>query len=395
MLHLKKKGIEQFIDVLLNQNSNSDFIYTIAEAHAIDLIAKTVAKCEIQVFSKDSKTKKVQKAKDEIYWALNIQPNYYENGTSFIYKLMVKLLTNKKALILIHNDIRGDPILYVADDFIPSNSILYGKIFSNVTISDEDGNTINMSKQYNSTNSIYYSIANDNFKKASENFKNNMSKIFNIARKSFASKNVTKWRLKNPGGQPKIVDSETGEEISYEKYKEKLTGGLMSEEEAIILLSEIFDLINLNKDIGDKNTDDIDKTAKQITDTVARDWNIPLDVFYGNKTEKSTGTNDFITFGVDIYFKLLEDGFNIGFVGKKDYMSGEYIKFNKTNIIHRDVLDSTTGIDKLISNTFSRDEVNELLELPKIDEAWAKKHYITKNYGNVEGGVEDESKEAK
>ena len=385
----KKEDADNVFDILLNKSNKTDYIYTIAEAHAIDLIAKTIAKCELQVFSKNSKSKKIEKTKDEIYWALNIQPNYYENGTSFIYKLVVKLLTNKKALVLIHKDMRGNPILYIADDFVVSDSLLYGKVFSNVTISDDEGNSLDMIKRYDSSNSIYFSIMNDNLKSASDNFKTNMSKLLDTAIKSYKRSNTAKWRLKNPGGQPKIRDAETGEEIDYSKYKEKLTNGLISEDEAIILLSQIFDLENLNKDIGSKDLNDIDKGIKQITDTAARNWNIPLDIFYGSKTEKSTGTDDFITFAVDMYFKLLEDGFNIGLVGQRDYLQGEYIKFNKHNITHRDILDSTTGMDKLMSNGFSRNEINELLELPKIDETWADKHYVTKNYSNVEGGVED------
>ena len=116
--------------------------------------------------------------------------------------------------------------------------------------------------------------------------------------------------------------------------------------------------------------------------------NIPLDIFYGNKTEKSTGNSDFITFGVDYIFKLIEDGCNIGLVGKESFLSGEYVKFNKANITHRDVLDSGTGIDKLTANGFSRNEINKYLDEPEIDEEWANEHYITKNYGNVKGGVD-------
>ena len=110
-------------------------------------------------------------------------------------------------------------------------------------------------------------------------------------------------------------------------------------------------------------------------------------IFYVSKTEKSTGTNDFITLAVEPYFKTLEDGFNTSLVGKHDFLQGEYIEFNKSNIIHRDILESATGIDKLIAVGFSRNEINKLLGLPEIDEDWANEHYITKNYQNAKGGA--------
>lgn len=371
------------IDVLFGKDDLTNYIYTLAEAHAIDLIAKTISKCEVQTF--ELKNGKIEENKGDLYWTLNLQPNYNENGTRFLYKLITKLLTDKTALIIINKKAKAN-LLYIADEYNSSNDILYGKTFSNISISDDEGNSLNLEKTYNQSNSIYYSLKNEVLATASESFKSNTSKILKSAQKSFIRANTGKWRLKNPGGQPTIIDAETKQEVSYSQYKEKMTEGLFSEDEAIVLLSEMFDLINLNKD-NNKDLSDFDKAINTIGNTVAQKWNIPLDVFFGNKTEKSTGNNDFITFAVDPYFELIEDGFNVSLVGKESISKGEYVQFNRTNINHRDVMDSATGIDKLTANRFSRNEINKLLKLPKIDEAWADEHALTKNYESVEGGA--------
>lgn len=373
------------IDVLFGNNNTTNYLYTLAEAHAIDLIAKTIAKCEIQTF--EMKDKKIQKNKGDLYWTLNLQPNYNENGTKFIYKLATKLLTEGTALVIVNKKAKMN-LLYVADSYIPSKDILYGKTFTDVTISDDEGNSIPLNKTYNQNNSIYYTLKNENLETASESFKDNTGKLLKALQKNFISANTPKWRLKNPGGQPTIMDAETKKEMSYTEYKTKMTEGLFSEEEAIVLLSEMFDLINLNKD-SKSSLSDFEISTSKIGNAVAQKWNIPLDIFYGSKTEKSTGNNDFITFAVDPYFKLLEDGFNVSLVGKESFIKGEYISFNKFNITHKDIIDSANGIDKLMGDGFSRNEINELLGLPKINESWADEHYITKNYGNVEGGAEE------
>lgn len=377
------------VDILTSNNDIKNYIYTLAEAHAIDLIAKTIAKCEIQTF--ENIKGKVQKNKGELYWTLNIQPNPNEKGTSFIYKLITKLLTDQKALILINKKLKTN-YLYVADTFDTDNNILYGKTFNNITITDDEGNSLAIRKTYNSENSTYFSIKNDDLVKASTDFSNNTNKILKAIQKSFIRNNTSKWRLKNPGNQPTLIDPETKKPISYEEYKDKITEGLLSEEEAIVLLSEQFGLEELNAQnkANNKNSNDYESIFKKIGDQVAQKWNIPLDIFYGSKTEKSTGTNDFITFAVEPYFELLEDGFNLSLVGKESYLKGEYVEFNKHNITHRDILDSATGIDKLTSSRFSRNEINELLGLPLIDEDWANEHYITKNYANVKGGAEED-----
>lgn len=387
MIKRMKNG-EYILDILLGKNKKTDYIYTLAEAHAIDLIAKTIAKCELQVFTQNREDKKIKETKDDTYWRLNLQPNYNENGTMFMYKLATKLLTEKSALVIINRDFNNSKLLYIADDFNPSTSILYGKIFSDVIISDNNGNSLSLKQKYSSENSIYYSLKNSNLTVAKDSFKSNSAKLLNTIIKSFLKANTPKWRLKFPGGQPTLMDLETKKPIDYSEYKKKITEGLLSEEEAIVLLSEAFELINLNKD-SKQTLSDYKDEVENIGNTVARNWNIPLNIFYGNKTEKSTGNEDFITFAVDPYFELLEDGFNIGLVGKKDYLKGEYIKFNRTNLNHRDVIDSANGIDKLTADGFSRNEINRLLRLPKIDESWADEHNLTKNYANVKGGAKE------
>lgn len=373
-------------DVIFGKGNTENYIYTLAEAHAIDLIARTIAKCEIQTF--EMKDKKIQENRGDLYWTLNIQPNYIETGTKFIYKLVTKLLAEETVLVLINKTPKTN-LLYVADSYNCSNKILTGKTFYNITIEDDEGNSININKTYTAENTIYYSLKNSNLKTASESFKKNTAKLLKASQKSFVNANTSKWRLKIPGQQPKMIDVETKKPVSYEDYKEKITEGLTSDEEAIVMLSELFDLENLNQN-NSKNLTDYENVFKKIGDTVAQDWNIPLDVFYGSKTEKSTGTDDFVTMALDVYFELLEDGFNSSLVGKQDFLKGEYVKFNRLNINHRDLIDKASGWDKLISNGFSFNQLSKFLGLPTIDEDWANEHYITKNYANVKGGAEDE-----
>lgn len=377
------------IDIILDSGKAEDYIYTMAKAKAINLIAKTIAKTELLVYGKkDEKSNKIQNLKNDIYYMLNIQPNYNENGTEFLYKMALKILIDKESLILINNS-RKRKFLYVADSFEASEDIMQGKTFNNIKLSDKCGNSLDIKKTYNQENSIYICLENNNVSLAEKNFRDKMADLFKIVQTKYKSANIPKWRLKKPGGQPTLLDAETGKEISYKDYANKITEGLFSDEEAVVLLSEAFDLMNLNKD-NKESLADYKDIIKNMGDSAAGFYNIPLDLFYGTKTEKSTANDDFISFSVDIYYQTIEDSLNAGLVGEKSYIEGERVQFNRYAIFHKDILDSATGIDKLISNTFSRNEVNEFLGLPYIDEEWANEHNLTKNYANVKGGVKDE-----
>lgn len=373
------------LEVLFGKNNLENYIYTMAEAHAIDLIASIIAKTEIQTF--EMKKNKIEENRGDLYWTLNIQPNFNENGTSFLYKLVCKLLVDGSALVLINGS--NNEYLYIADEFNISDRVLKEKVFTDITISDAEGNSINTTKKYTTDNTIYFSLKNNLLKQASESFKTNSGKILKTAQSSFIKTNTGKWKLKKPGGQPTLIDAETNKPIELKEYTEKITKGLFEEDDAVVLLSEMFDLINLNLN-NQKNITDFESIFLRTSKTVAQKWKIPLDVFFGDFTDKSNGLNNFITFGVDLYYELIEDGFNISLVGKQSYLKGEYVKFNRSTIAHKDVLDCGTSIDKLTANKFSRNEINKFLRLPYIDEDWANEHALTKNYENVKGGANSE-----
>ena len=271
-----------------------------------------------------------------------------------------------------------------------NNQIMYSKTFYDVVLSDNEGNTQRLIKKYNNENSMYFSIINNELYNNSILYKNETQKILNATTKKFIKSNLPKWRLKTPGGQPKIMDFKTGEEISYDDYKSKITEGLLADDEAIVMLSEKFDLNNLNENVK-QTSSDITEVFKNISDEVANKWQIPLDIFYGKQTEKSNAINDFMTLGLRYYFELLEDGFNDVLVGIDDFLKGEYIKFNTLTINHKDILDSANGIDKLTGDGFSRNEINDFIGLPHIDEDWADEHNLTKNYGDYSKKKEGEN----
>ena len=392
LLFQNNKGeLIDWIDVIKNSENAQSYIYTMAKAKAINLIAKTIAKTELLVYGKkDSKSKKIENLKNNIYYLLNIQPNANENGTEFLYKLALKLLIDEEVLVLI-NDSKKRKYLYIADTFKCSDEIMKGKSFYNISLSDNSGNSMNLRKSYDHDNSIYVSIKNSSMNSEETTYRTKMSELIKIIETKYKTANIPKWRLKKPGSQPTMIDIETGKPIKYDEYIKKITDGLFSDEAAVIMLAETFDLMLLNKD-NKESLADYKDIIKSCGDSAANFYNIPLDLYYGTKTEKSVANNDFISFCVDVYYSAIEDSLNSGLVGEQSYIDGERIQFNKYAIFHKDILDSATGIDKLISNTFSRNEVNEFIGLPQIDEDWANEHNLTKNYANVKGGEDGDGK---
>lgn len=388
----RTKTVEEMIDVIKKEFGDENYIEAICTAHAIDLISRTIAATELQVYRYDDKNKKTAEKKDNVYYRLNIKPNVNENGTNLKNKLVKELLTKGKALIVFDKkrNLKVD-YMFLAKTYDCSNNVIDGKIFKNVYIEDEEGNSHTFKRDFKIEKGecLYFTYKNDKVKNAIEKFNKTSGKLLNIIDKAYKTANVNKWRLKNPGGQPTMIDAETGQQISYEEYKKKITEGLFSDEESILLLSEIFDLYLLNND-KTKDLSDHEKEVKEVGDKTAMLFDIPLDVFYGTKTEKSNGNNDFITFSCNPIMKSIEDTYNGGLIDEEDFIKGEQIRFNRFCMQHLDITSLGTSLDKLTSIGFSFNQLCRILNLPEVDEDWANEHHVTKNYADVKGGVKED-----
>ena len=315
--------------------------------------------------------------KDEVYYRLNIQPNPNENGTNFRKKLVTKLLLEGKALSVFQKKY-GEKVdfQYLAKSYETNSKILEAKEFKNVVLEDDEKNSFEFIRSFKLKDGecIYFTLFNNDILSATQKYKEKISELIDVAEKSYKSSNINKWRLKKPGGQPKIIDAETGKEIDYTEYKKKITDGLLSDEESIVLLSEAFELTLLNEK-KTKDTSDLLKLFDECGNKVAMIFNIAL---------------DFITFSCNPIMKCIEDAYNGALILEKDFLKGEHFQFNRFMMQHIDITTLGTSLDKLTSIGFSFNQICVLLGLHEIDEDWANEHHITKNYADVKGGVEED-----
>lgn len=380
-----KEQVELFLDTILGIKSEQLKIKQLAIEHAIDLIARTISKCEIKYYKYDSKTNKVIEDKNnDTYYKLNIKPNENEVATSFFYMVICSLLREDKSLLVTKGKNKD---LFFSRDFVSTEFVTKANTYSNIKVEDTLGNTELLTGTFNEKDVINFRLGNSKIKETIDNYFDEYKKFINASSLNFRLSNIPKFRLKFPGGQPSMRDPVTKEEITYEDYKKKITEGLFSNEEALILLSEQFGLEKLN---GDKiqNSEDYRNLLKKWSDDVAMEFNIPLDVFYGSKTDKSTGTNDFITFAIDPVIEIIEDNLNAKLISKENYIKGEKFVINKLNIKHFDIFDVAGPIDKLSANGFSHNDNRGFLGLPTVPEKWADEHRFTKNYADSKGGDE-------
>ena len=188
------------MDIIQNEIGTANYQQALCYAHAVDMIARTIAQSELQIKIIDKEAKKPIITKNEIYYRLNIKPNLIDTGTNFKYKLVSKLLLDGKALVITAKKEKdGIESFFLADSYEASKEIMKIKTFSNVQISDDESNTLSMNAKYVlGNNAMYFVFNNAEINKASQTFKNEISKMQDIADKVYKMSKVPKWRLKTP-----------------------------------------------------------------------------------------------------------------------------------------------------------------------------------------------------
>jgi len=71
--------------------------------------------------------------------------------------------------------------------------------------------------------------------------------------------------------------------------------------------------------------------------------------------------------------------------GLEGLRRGNFVQFDTGRIKHIDLLDVASSVDKLISSGVECvNDIRALLGQPLINEPWAWKHFMTKNYADIE-----------
>ena len=153
-----------------------------------------------------------------------------------------------------------------------------------------------------------------------------------------------------------------------------------------------------------QTTDNVKKSTSEITDIkslvddamsrVAQAYKVPPALVKGEVAGLKDAFDIMLTICIDPLANMASEEMTSKLFKVKDVIDGSYIGADTTCIKHIDIFDIANNIDKLISCGFaSIDEAREKAGMTAIKEDWSKKHWITKNYQDVEdlkGGENNE-----
>jgi HK97 family phage portal protein len=338
----------------------------------VSFIGRTISQSEFRV--KNGKTF----VKDELYYRLNVRPNKNMTASTFWETFVYKLAYDNECLIIQADD--GD--LLIADDFEHNEYAVLEDTFTKVTVKGYE-----FKRSYKQNEVIHLRYKNENLSPLIDGLFADYGDLFARILESQKRKNQIRGTVdmdliaaKTPGAQQKL------QEFIDNMYK-----AIGTKSVAIIPQQKGFEYKEhfSGSSSGLQSVDEIDKVTNGFLSQVAMSFGIPKSLLYGEMADVEKQTKNYMLFTISPLLKKIKDEANVKFFEMEEYLSGERIEIK--SISYNSLFDLATSIDKLISSgAFTGNEMRQEANYEASEDPNLDKHYITKNYQEMnstgEGG---------
>ncbi|MCD8208675.1 MAG: phage portal protein, partial [Bacteroidales bacterium] len=273
--------------------------------------------------------------------------------------------------------------LFVADSFSVDEYPVKGDLYRSIVIRDFQSNRSFRADK------VYILRQNDpRIKVLIDEVCETYAELLEYAKKAYSQNSGEKYAVQ-------LGARASGDTDEHKKYLESIKQALstfVSAESAALPLNKDQSIQRLSAAGTTTSSSDYPNLRKEVYSVVSEILHLPGGLLEGNITSVDQIVDEALTFAIDPLVNMINQELTRKSYSRNDIVKrGCHIKIDTTSIKHIDVMDMASNIDKLISSGFmSIDEVRAICDAAQLNEDWSQKHYITKNYTNIEEGGEQE-----
>ena len=338
---------------------------TLAFYIATSYIADTISKCEIKRFVNG------KEIKDRFYYLFNVSPNINDNAFDLKSRFIFKLFENGEALMF---EDKGH--IYLADSFNREPRPLKGDLFTNISLDNE---TKTFTRK--ASDVFYFRLDEGKLKTLLSGMLDDYTEILNYAFDIYKSTNSEKYKL--------ILDEiKAGDKDFNEKFQtviKKQLETFINNRKSVYLQFKGQNLEKITSGDGKTDSTDIRNLRKDIFETVAEAFKMPVNMLYGNMTNAKEIIASYITFRIDPLATMIGTELTRKTGTEDEFFNGTYFKVDTTRIMHIDIFEIADKIDKLLSDgVYCIDEIRTKVGDSQLDTDFSKQHWMTKNNSKIE-----------
>ena len=355
--------LQQELSVVAANASGQIFFKELALQIAISYVANTISKCEFKVYEHG------EEVKNELYYMLNVNPNPNQNSSQFLNALITRYYRNGEVLVYPDTNKKR---LYVADSFSIDEKPMADNLFCSISIENET-----LPRKYKASDVFYFRLDDVRIKRLIDGAFDQYSTVMQAAIDGFIQRNGKKYKLVLD--QYKAGDAEFAR--VYEEVLKKQLEAFVKNASAIYPQFRGTDLQEFDRSGNTGTSADIIAIRKEVFDTVAQAFKIPLSMMYGNITNINDVVNVYLTFAIDPLADMIGEEITRKMYPYAQWKKGNYVKVDTSCISHIDILDVADKVDKAVaSGVVCIDEMRKRLDMPELGDELGQKHFVTKNY---------------
>ncbi|MGG0762230.1 phage portal protein [Bacillus paramycoides] len=354
-----------------------DYFYKkLAVESCIDLIANALTRCEFQTFEKG------KEKRGGNHYLLNVQPNQNQNASEFMHSLVNHLIMENECVVVMQNE-----QLYIADSFNVTKFALKENIYNGITIED-----FTFDKSFSESEVFHFKLNDRNIMQVIDGMYSSFGKLLASSIDYYKRKNNKRLLIK--GDFLRAQDEETQDAIN-EMFENQLKNWFSPDKvgSAFQLQNgyEFEDMSDSKNGVSNNSTSrDISDLISDIFNYVAIAFHVPIGILKGDVADIEKQMDSFLAFCINPIAELIQDEFNRKMYTKEEYIQRTYLKIDTTKIKVVDITKLATALDKLFAiGGLSINDILIILGREPLEEEWANKRFVTKNYqeaDSLEGG---------
>ena len=336
-----------------------------------NIITATLGRCEFVTYNKGDAVKRNE-------WRLwNVQPNQNQSAQQFRAQLIHTLVGKGEALVIeLENNI------YVADSFTASDDVVKERLYSDVAVG-----SLTLNRKFKEHEVMHFALPDSAWMKTFDSLAQAYASVINSGVKGYR-------RAQGMKGTLSIDAMQMGNEKMQKAYEALKNAGFKQfadAESAVLPLYKGMEYTDTTqKTYSNQNSRDIRAMVDDLTDFAARMLGIPPVLVNGSVQDTASARRQLVSDCIVPLAKILDCEISRKRYTAGDIERGTMLEVDTSRAIYVDWLTAAQGIDKLIaSGAASVNDVRGLLGLPLIDKGWANRHYLTKNYGDIENPGEE------
>ena len=200
---------------------------------------------------------------------------------------------------------------------------------------------------------------------------------------------IEKYRIDNQQKYVLELDNvKVGDRMFNDKFKEVMQGQLqdfLENQNAVLPLFKGQTLNDISK-TGGTTSNDFQGLIENLFKTVAQAFNIPLNLLFGKSENITRDTKQFLVLTIEPIASMISEELSAKlYDGYEGFINKSYVRLDTSDIRHVDILEMANAVDKVLSSgILSINEIRETIGYNVIEEEYANKHWMTKNYSLAE-----------